>query len=98
MVEVQVTVHYQRHLPKAYPSSVERSRQRSTPRVVVSIDIGVVAHAGIDEHEAVGMVHHVAQDRLDTTGSGAGLLGWTNEVAKVNTSDSRIMHISSLHR
>jgi hypothetical protein len=64
----------------------------------VSIDVRVTTHAGVHEHEAVDMMDHVTQDRLDTTDSGASLLGWADEIAEVDASDKRIAHVPSLHQ
>ncbi len=64
---------------------VLRVGERAAARPVVSVDLEVRAHAGVDYDDGVGVSDDVAQAGLHSGLPGLRLLSWPNEVAEVDT-------------
>ena len=70
--------------------------EAAAARAVVRVNVGVAAHAGVDQQEPAGMVDEVAQARLHLRRAGTGLRGWAHEVAEVDAVDCQICHRMSV--
>jgi hypothetical protein len=64
MVEVQVTVDHERDVLELHPDGRPAPLQAMAARPVVRVDVGVAAHAGVDQQESARVVHEVSQARL----------------------------------
>jgi hypothetical protein len=85
MIEMEVTVHDVAHVLDRHSCGRQRLGHRSAARSVMSIDVRMRAHAGIDQDDAVRMEDDVTQTGLHFRQPGPGLLGRPDEVAEVDT-------------
>jgi catechol 2,3-dioxygenase-like lactoylglutathione lyase family enzyme len=92
MIEMEVTVHDVAHVLDRHSCRRQRLGHRSAARSVMSIDVRMRAHAGIDQDDAVRMEDDVTQTGLDLPQPGSGLLGRPDEVAEVDTAHGQLDH------
>ncbi len=85
MIEMEVTVHDVAHVLDRHSCGRQRLGHRSAARSVMSIDVRMRAHTGIDQYDAVRMEDDVTQTGLHFRQPGSGLLGRPDEVAEVDT-------------
>lgn len=83
VVEMQVAVGHKPYVLETRADVGECGGQRPAVRPVVLVDLGVAAHAGVDEQQPIGVLDQVAQARLHTGRAGPGLLRGPNEEAVV---------------
>ena len=92
VVEVKVAVHDQPDVPGRGPAGGQCRSQRVTPRPVVSIDVGVAPHPGVEQQQAVRVIYQVAEAGLDPGAPGARLLRRPHEVTEVDAPHAGVRH------
>ena len=60
----------------------------------MSVHLRVGTHAGVEQDPSPGMIHEIAQARLDPRGSGPGFLGGPHEVPEIEAPHDRIFHLT----
>jgi hypothetical protein len=96
VVEVKVAVDDERNLVEDGADAGEGSWQAPPARPVVSIDLGVRAHAGVEQHDAVRVLDEVSEAWLDTGDTAVGLVARADEVAEVDASYGGVVHTVTL--
>ena len=96
MVEVEVAVDNQAHVLDADPRFSEGGLQGLAAGQIVSVDVGIGPHPGVEQDPAVGVIDQVSQARLDPGGAGTGLFGRPDEIAEVDPVDRGNPHRPSI--
>jgi hypothetical protein len=84
VVEVQVAVRGEPDVTDLCPDRRQRLAQPHPAGAVVRVNLGMGAHAGVEQDHSLGVADGIAQAGLDPGHPRPGLLRWPYEVAEIN--------------
>jgi hypothetical protein len=96
VVKVQMAVDDELDVFGSGADGGECIAERSPPWPVVSVDLRMPAHPGVEQQHPAGVIDEVAETRLDPRLARAGLGGGAHKVSEVHPPDDWARHASSL--
>jgi len=85
VVEMKVAVHHTLHVREGHVRGRQRLGEGAAARPVMSVDVRVRAHTGVDHDDGIRVSDDVAQAWLNSGLPGPCLLSGADEVAEVDT-------------
>jgi hypothetical protein len=92
VVEMQVTVRGKPDVRDLRPDGRQRLAQLDSVGPVVGVNLGMGAHASIEQDHSLGVADDVAQARFHSRAARPGFLRWPHEVAEINAPHRDLSH------
>ena len=96
VVEMQVTVRGKPDVRDLRPDGRQRLAQLDSAGPVMGVNIGMGAHACIEQDHSSGVADDIAQTWFHSRGARPGFLYWPHEVAEINAPHCDLSHSTML--